>query len=270
MKKNRIMELVNDEPLKSFLGKEIIKKINTQISEFGDYEIRFKDDVLRIYTEIKEGLRGEYLEIAASKNKENNYRNILITKRQYEPNCEEKNGIQTQISVDLFTEISSDVYNNDKKMYSSWYSDDNVCFGVGMKNIPDDKESIAKYFEETSPKYQNGILISGPKNSYAPFFNFWQRYGNTNVFRSYGRTPMSGKYSEIGITFDNNERDQKLLEESYGTIYCNGKKLKYEDEADIIVKVQEIFNNHKNGSSFDHEGFNEEFNSSMYEEHYQR
>lgn len=264
------MELVNDEPLKSFLSETLIGEIDKNIDYFGDYEIRFIDNVLSIYTNIKDGLNGDYLEIKASKNKETNYRNILVTRKQYSPNYQMINGFNESAGIDIFTEINSYVYNENMKVYSSWYSDDNKYFGFEIKNLPSDKESIAKYIEETSPKYKNGILISGAKKAYQPFTDIWQRYGNTNVIRKYGRSPINGEYSKIGITFDNDMLNQMLLEENHGLIYSVESDLKYDNELDIIVKIQEIYNNHRNGKVFDLDGFNYEFYNEMYKKNYRR
>ena len=270
MNKYRVMSLVNDEPLKSFLGEILSEKIDQSLDHFGDYEVRFKDNILRIYTDIKDGVEGNYLEIVASKNSETNYRNLLITRKQYSPNYQLINGFNENAGIDMFTEINSYVYNENMRVYSSWYSDDNKYYGSEIKNLPSDKQSITKYIEETSPKYKNGIFISGAKKAYQPFIDIWQRYGNTNVIRKYGRSPINGEYSKIGITFDNDMFDQLLLEENNGFIYSVGYDIKYDNELDIIVKIQEIFNNYRNGNEFDLDGFNYEFYNEMYKKNNRR
>lgn len=135
--------------------------------------------------------------------------------QQYNHKNELRYGWMTHIGEQVFTDAVSYVYGLDgKKTYNSWYSDDAVL--VSERNRFD---STADLLASTRPSFEKGKMTELPRNQFAPFTNYWERYAGTSVYREHGRSPIHGEYSEIGVTFDGHIEDQTFVRESYGRLY---------------------------------------------------
>ena len=172
-----------------------------------------------------------------------------------------------EVGLEIFTQSSSYVYDQTGRvLHKSWFSDENKYYGSDRMPLDYSPVALASYFKDTTPKYKNGYFESGPNSSYQPFTNVWQRYGDTNVVREFGRSPINGEYSNILITFDDHSyEDVNVLSESYGQFYLYGRRMKLSSEGEIIPAIERIYQASKTNAGFDFDKFNSEFEVTMFE-----
>lgn len=263
MKKREIINKLKEE-LKSKITSQMLMLIDKETDENVDYQLGIDANSFKIHTNIIEGKNGSYLEISYCFNRETNNNALIIIKKEYNSAREQRNGFMSDGGLDLFTQVNSYVYDlNDKLLYHSCFSDDNKHFG--NKEMVFSHDALATYFYDTTPKYEEGYLVSDPKISYQPFINIWQRYLDTNVVKTFGKNPFKGDYSNISITFDNNVEDIVLLSERYGHFYKPGYQMKINDENKIISIIEQIYQSSKNTNGFDFDKFDKEFEELMFE-----
>lgn len=153
-------------------------------------------------------------------------------------------GWMTHIGEQVFTDAVSHIYDMDgTKVYNSWYSDDAVLVTQG-----DGFASTEEMLESTRPTFEEGKMTDLPRNQYAPFTNYWERYAGTSVYREHGRSPIHGEYSELGVTFDGKLEDKTYVQESYGR-FAYHRSLPITEE-EIVQEMERLRN----------ESYNEETN----------
>ena len=254
MKKEEIIIKIKD-----LVSKKILNLVSDNLDEHSNYYLEINDEI-RIHTDIEEKEIGTYKDIVCTKNY------IVINKKVYAPNSELRYGFMTNVGLDMFTQTYSYIYDQKERLlYQSFFSDDNKYYGSNNMPLVFNKEALQEYFADTNPIYDKGHLISLPNSMYQPFSNIWQRYGETNVVREYGRDPIQGEYSEIKITFDDDSyKDIHLLCERYGQIFSQGREMKLNNLEEIINEIERIYQESKTSSGFDLDYFWKTFDDTMF------
>ena len=243
----------------------IMSQIKKALNDDCKYDLQLLENGCIIRSQLVDCSMGEYLEIIVTTSKKDKKNSIVLTKKDYNPFYDIRNGFRQEVSLEVFSTVYSYVLTQDDKvLYSSWYSDDNKYCTVNNHHKLNQTE-LQNVLSNTSPTYENGVIKQPPKSSYTPFHNIWERYKNTNVFHEYGRNPINGEYSNIGVTFDNRMVDDiKLLSERNGTVFSLNGELNYTDIQIVFDKINSIYQNHSFGDSFDIDSFYEEFNNTMF------
>lgn len=155
--------------------------------------------------------------------------------------------------AEVFVQSSSEVIKLDgTTQYTSWYSDEARVHQptIDLANI-----NLAQLLANTSPLFNEGVMIESPIYAYAPFSSFSERYPGTHVVREYGRNPMHGEHSNIGITFDRENISNFLpVKESYGRLAFYGDSIPVETE-ELVEKMEEIYGQTFDGQNFDQDEF---------------
>lgn len=252
---------------RTILTDNILNKIEESLNNYDKYEFVGGTNTFKIKSEIKPGSHGSYTEITYQHNPESLEKSLVVTTKSYSPTNEIRYGFMQEVALNMFTQSTSYIFDEkDTKLYQSWFSDENKYYGSNRMPLDYSAAFLKIYFNETTPIYDFGVYKSGPTSAYQPFKNIWQRYGKTNVIKEFGRDPIHGEYSKIGITFDDeNKHDQMLLSESYGTIYSRGQEMKLSDEEEIIAKIDEIYQECNTQEEFAQDEFNSRFQSEMFE-----
>lgn len=267
MKKIEIVNLFNGEN-DIALPEPTIKKISDFLSDTAEYKLERKDDGFVIHTELKEGERGSYYEVSCEYDRETKNISVITMKKEYGPQSQIRYGFREIVGLNIFSDINSYVFDeNGVMLYKSWFSDENKYFNNHEKMPLDySVSSLEEYFKKTTPQYEKGVEVLSAESAHQPFTSHWKRLGNTHVYKLHSRNPMNGEHGEIGITFDDGKQsDQKLLNESYGQIYVEGRKLNFTGETNIANKIEEIYQSCCSDEGFDMERFNEEFESTMFQ-----
>lgn len=266
MNKEQIIE--NLKALSSiYTNDEMLNEIRENLKEGILYDFDKIGDSLKISSKIIPNKNGNYTEVVISYNKELKNKSLVIVNKEYCPSYQSRYGFVGEEGMNIFTQANSFVYNGeDKLLHQSWFSDENKYYGADKMPLSYSEENLKKYFEETNPVFEKGYFKEGPISSYQPFTTVWQRYGLTNVIRKYGRNPMNGEFSTIGITLGENfSKYIELLSESYGKIYRNGREMKIEGTENIISKINEIYLASQTMDGFDLDKFNIQFDDELFE-----
>lgn len=251
---------------RTIISSVVLEKIDKTLNDYHKYKFVGGTNTFSITSEIKPGSHGDYTEITYNHDPKTLDKSLVITTKSYSPTHEVRYGFMQEVALNMFTQSNSYVWDeNDNKLYHSWFSDEHKYFGSHEEKMDYSVESLKSYFEQTTPTYEFGIYKSNPKSAYQPFKNIWERYGKTNVIHQYGRNPIKGEYSEIGITFDDESKpDEMLLSESYGQIYSRGREMKLSVTEEIVAKIDEIYQECNAGEAFDSDTFHEKYESEMF------
>lgn len=265
MKKEEIIKSLNNQ-LKGKIPSTILSLLNDSLIDDVIYHVESSNNIFKIYTNIKEGEIGSYSEIVCSYDAMNKNISLVITTKEYSPEYQRRHIVE-EVGLNIFTQSSSYVYDQTERLlHKSGFSDENKYYGNGRMPLDYSEEALLGYFQDTTPEYKNGYFVSGPKSSYQPITNIWQRYGDTNVVRKFGRNPIEGEYSNIAITFDDFSHDDiELLSESYGKFYVYGRQMKLSKQDEIVSTIEKIYQNSKSHVGFNLDKFYSEFEESMFE-----
>ncbi len=218
------------------------KEVETYLDECKDYDLKVYDNGFTIESKMPEKISDYYISIRFNIS-ETNEQNLICIRKEYCPQVENRYGYREQVATDMFSKNHSMVLDaGGTFIYESYYSDDNKYFlkeenGI---DIDSDKARIPEFFEKTSPKYIDGYIVEGPTNSYIPFTNQIKRIDNSNIFVSWGRNPMSGEYSYLGV-YDNNRNFRKLLEEHNGLVYGGFYHQEIGSINEVVPKLEELY-----------------------------
>ena len=256
MKKTDVLDIIKKDD-KKIVSKFVYEKINKALSLNTEYDIELLEKGFVIKTKLSNTECGEYTEIKVNYISDIKATSILYINKEYISN-KKKN-------YKLFSTEYSYVYDDKGKLlYSSWYSDDNNdLLNEGLfSNIT--LEKLKEYFVKTSPTYKNGVVIASADLESAPFYNIWERYRDTNVYREYRRNPKSGEINNVGITFNDKLIDDIVLfSEINGQVYTQeNESCEFEIES-AVSRLDTIFKNHDYINGFDLDGFYEEFDNTM-------
>ena len=201
------------------------------------------------------------LEISINKNNE---LSIVSNSQTYGYRNDIRYGFMQRVGYEVFTEASSSKYDsNALLMYSSSFSDE-ITIEDPEGNTYKNTQAL---LQDTKPSFENGIMVDLPNTMSQPFRNYWQRYNNTNVYKEWGRNPIHGEYSSIGVTFNDKLANINVFDESYDRLSYRGGRV-CTDVDSAVKELQELFNQSYNPSTntFDENNFYrgiEEFKNSV-------
>ena len=241
--KNEIFSKIS-ELLKDFK----VENIQVRVSKNGNHvEIEYP------ITTLDKTTHSSNTNIATLDINENNEVSISTISQSYCYRDEVRYHFMQRVGYEVFTQSNSLILDsNGLKLYSSWFSDE--------AKIEDPEgtrySSTQELLMDTRPTIENGVLKDLPNTTYAPFSNYWQRYKNSNIYRDWGRSPINGEYSNIGITFNEKMKDIHVIKTSYGRTYYQNRRI-CANEEDIIRELQSLFNESydKNNNIFDDHNF---------------
>lgn len=239
MTRDEIIEKLSERGIRG----PILKIMAASLKDEEEYKIEEENGELKVSTNIVSGEQGSYFEMTYGYDEETKERSLVVQNKEYDPTYELRYGFREEVGLDIFTKSRSFVFDEDDMLvYSSSFSDDNKYYGIYKMPLDYSPASLEEYFKETSPIYEKGRIVRSPESSYQPFRNERERYGKTAVIREFGRSPIHGEYSEVKLTFDDNSHDDiRVLEESYGSYYYQGREIKTADEKEIIETLDETF-----------------------------
>lgn len=203
--------------------------------------------------ELNETNNSSHMDNAILDINENNEISISTISQSYCYRNEVRHGWMQRVGYEVFTQSNSLILDsNGLQMYSSWFSDE--------ANIEDPDgnrySSTEELLKDTCPTVENGILKELPHTMSAPFSNYWQRCGKSNVYKEWGRGPIHGEYSKLGITFNGKLADKDIIKTSYGRTYYQNRKICAQEE-DVIKELRTLFNEtyDKTTNTFDEHNF---------------
>lgn len=252
------------------LTEKVLNIISKSLSDREEYVMEEEHGQIKVHTPITSGSRGTYFEMYYSLNEETKEKVLVMTEKEYDPSNRARGsfrGYGQDERLELLTRSKSIVFDeNDLIVYRSSFIDDNESFGSFNSGALDYSEnSLKEYFEETTPIYNQGRIMYSAKTASQPFIDEWERYGKTNVVRDHGRTPIHGEYSDILVTFDDpTQSDLKLLKESYGQFYLEGKTITMDNEQEIIEAIDSMYKEFDSVAGFDRDGFKSKFDKTMF------
>lgn len=260
MEEKNLLDSLKGKINSLFYKNEIIVQINKLIGDFSLEDAQITINNNGNHVEIKYPLKELNENNHTSQTgsvmldiNENNQISISTISQSYCYRNEVRYGWMQRVGYEVFTQSNSLILdNNGVKQYSSWFSDEARIEDPEGKRYSSTKELL----KDTCPTIEKGILKELPRTMYAPFSNYWQRYENSNVYREWGRGPIHGEYSKIGITFNDKLSDIEIIKESYGRTYYQSRKI-CANEEDVISKLQELFKESYNPSTnkFDDHNF---------------
>ncbi len=252
------------------LTEKIINIISKSLSDKEEYVMEEEHGQIKVHTPITQGNMGTYFEMYYSLNEETKEKVLVMTEKEYDPSRKSRSsfaGYGQDERLAILTRSKSIVFDeNDLIVYRSSFIDDNETFGSFNSGALDYSEnSLKEYFEETTPIYNQGRIKYSAKTVSQPFIDEWERYGKTNVVRDHGRTPIHGEYSDILVTFeDPTQSDIRLLKESYGHFYLEGKTVTMDNEQEIVDIIDKMYKEFDSVTGFDRAGFKSKFDSAMF------
>ncbi len=252
------------------LTEKVLNIISKSLSDKEEYVMEEEHGQIKVHTPITPGSMGTYFEMYYSLNEETKEKVLVMTEKEYDPSRKSRSlfgGYGQDERLAILTRSKSIVFDEDDLIvYRSSFIDDNETFGSFNSGALDYSEnSLKEYFEETTPIYNQGRIMYSAKSASQPFVDEWERYGKTHVVRDHGRTPIHGEYSDVLVTFeDPTQSDIKLLKESYGQFYLEGKTITLDNEQEIVDTIENLYQEFDSVAGFDREGFRDKFDNTMF------
>ena len=203
---------------------QILSYAERALKNWQKFKVDEKDDGVRISSIIDEIERGSFGLLRVREDKETGEISVISIKKEYMPQYELRYGWSTEVGLNMFTDSSTATFDKDGlRTNGTWYSDEDKYYQLEEKSV----EGIAKAIKDTSPKYdERGVIVGNPESSYRPFTNIWERIGKTRVVHRHGRSPIDGEYSDVGVTYkneDGKEEEKYFLSENQGRVYQEGR-----------------------------------------------
>lgn len=224
MEKNEVMEYLEKRYGHLLCYPQILEYAEKVLREQNKFELDEREEGVIIRSIISDIERGTYGLLRVYKDRETGDVSVISVEKDYSPQYEVRHGFRTEVGINMFTVANSAVFDRDGRFsYRSWYSDENkYCEVPEAKSM----ESLLKTIQETTPKYdKKGILKDGPSSAYRPFTDIVERIGKTRVVHNYGRSPIEGEYSKVGVVYQGGkgEKEAYFLSENHGQVYLQRK-----------------------------------------------
>lgn len=255
-----LLETIKTKINPLFFKDEILSEINKTLKDFDikDAEVIISNDGNRVeikhpMKELSENTHTSNVSNAVLEINDTNEVSISSISQSYCYRNEVRYGWMQRVGYEVFTQSISKIIDSDGlKLYSSWFSDEAKLEDPEGKRYSSTEELL----KDTCPTIENGILKDLPHSMTAPFTNYWKRYEKSNVYRDWGRSPINGEYSNVGITFNGKMEDKDIVKSNYGRTYYQSRKICAPEE-DIIKELQILFDESydKKTNSFDEHNF---------------